>query len=159
MPESPHVPARESSRRGGNHFLLPWFRLGSRFLVAMTLLLILVPLLLRLFQKAKVDDLGGRDRPRHIGTFADHDRQEFGRIQADKSIFGDYPHELVQCLVGHLPARRFELFHDDVQHLILISFIPNKRELTQGSAYHLEDFFEVFTNLFLRRAKAIQAYG
>jgi len=39
------------------------------------------------------------------------------------------PHELVQCLVGHLPARRFELFHDDVQHLILISFIPNKREL------------------------------
>ena len=78
MPES-HVPVRKSSWRGGNHFLLPWFRLGSRFLVAMTLLLILVPLLLRLFQKAKIDDLGGRDRPRHIGTFAD---------QIDKSLDG-----------------------------------------------------------------------
>ena len=80
-------------------------------------------------------------------------------FRSDKSIFGDYPHQLVQCLVGHLPARRFDLFHDDVQHLILISFIPNKRELTQGSAYHLEDFFGVFTNLSLRRAKAIEAYG
>ena len=158
MPES-HVPVRKSSWRGGNHFLLPWFRLGSRFLVAMTLLLILVPLLLRLFQKAKVDDLGGRDRPRHIGTFADQIDTNMHGFRSDKSIFRDYPHELVQCLVGHLPARRFELFHDDVQHLILISFIPNKRELAQGSAYHLKDFFGVVTNLFLRRAKAIQANG
>jgi hypothetical protein len=29
MPESPHVPARKSSRRGGNHFLFRW---TSRFL-------------------------------------------------------------------------------------------------------------------------------
>jgi hypothetical protein len=52
MPESPHVPARKSSRRGGNHFLLPWFRLGSRFLVAMTLVLISVPTAFAPFAKS-----------------------------------------------------------------------------------------------------------
>jgi hypothetical protein len=101
------------------------------------------------FQKYEVDDLVDRDWPSHFGIFPHEIDEHLNGVGLYETILRDHPHNLSERLSGHRWTDRLHLFHDNVQHLILILFVPNEHQPAQCRADHFEDLFRIFPDFFL----------